>query len=101
MDVAHPLAFGFPNYYYTLKQDDVLYEFFKEGGWNVGVLKRDRQLAGFVGSKLTNRLQDGLLFGTQEIERGTIVYLTDDVLFRNFWENGKLMFSNAIFLVGQ
>jgi hypothetical protein len=101
MDVSHPLAFGFPNYYYTLKQDDELYEFFKEGGWNVGVLKRDRQLAGFVGSKLTNRLQDGLLFGTQEIGKGTIVYLTDDVLFRNFWENGKLMFSNAIFLVGQ
>ena len=25
----------------------------------------------------------------------------DDILFRNFWENGKLMFCNALFLVGQ
>ena len=30
-----------------------------------------------------------------------ITYLADDVLFRNFWHNGKLMFCNAVFLVGQ
>jgi len=101
LDNTHPLGFGFPGYYYTLKQDDNIYEFIKEGGWNVGVLKKDRQVAGFVGSKLGRRLQDGLLFGTQEIGRGTVTYLTDNVLFRSFWESGKLMFSNALFLVGQ
>ncbi|HZH94859.1 MAG TPA: M14 family metallopeptidase, partial [Flavisolibacter sp.] len=36
LDNTHPLAFGFPDYYYTLKQDDAIYEFIKEGGWNVG-----------------------------------------------------------------
>jgi hypothetical protein len=101
LDNTHPLAFGFPDYYYTLKQDDAIYEFIKEGGWNVGVLKKNRQVAGFVGSKLINKLQDGLLFGAQEIGRGNITYLADNVLFRSFWENGKLMFSNAVFLVGQ
>lgn len=101
MDATHPLGFGFPGYYYTLKMDDALYDFIKEGGWNVGVIKKDKQVAGFVGSKLSGRLQDGLLFGTQEMGRGHITYLTDDVLFRNFWENGKLLFSNAVFLVGQ
>ena len=101
LDHTHPLAFGFPPYYYTLKQDDNLFEFIKEGGWNVGVIKKDRQVAGFVGSKLTNRLQDGLLFGVQEIGRGSVIYFTDDVMFRSFWENGKLMFSNAVFFVGQ
>ncbi len=101
LDNSHPLAFGFPKYYYTLKQDDAIYEFFKEGGWNVGVLKKEAQIAGFVGSKLSSKLQDGLLFGTQEIGRGNVTYLTDNVLFRSFWENGKLMFSNAVFLVGQ
>ncbi|HEY0751814.1 MAG TPA: hypothetical protein VGD26_11700, partial [Chitinophagaceae bacterium] len=82
-------------------QDDNIFQFINEGGWNVGVLKKDRQVAGFVGSKLKNRLQDGLLFGVQEVGRGTIIYLTDDVMFRSFWENGKLMFSNAVFFVGQ
>jgi hypothetical protein len=101
LDNTHPLGFGFPGYYYTLKQDDSIYEFMKEGGWNVGILKKNKQVAGFVGSKLGNKLQDGLLFGTQEIGNGTVTYLTDNVLFRSFWENGKLMFSNAVFLVGQ
>ncbi|MDB5196538.1 MAG: zinc carboxypeptidase [Flaviaesturariibacter sp.] len=101
LDNTHPLAFGYSAIYYTLKQDDQLYEFIKEGGWNVGVIKKERQVAGFVGSRLQNRLQDGVVFGTQEIGRGTVVYLADDVLFRSFWENGKLLFSNAVFLVGQ
>ena len=101
LDNTHPLAYGYPNYYYTLKLDDNIYEFMKEGGWNVGVIKREKQVSGFVGSRLQNRLQDGLLFGVQEMGRGTITYLADDVLFRSFWENGKLLFSNAVFLVGQ
>jgi hypothetical protein len=101
LDNTHPLAFGFPDYYYTLKQDDAIYEFIKEGGWNVGVIKKEKQVAGFVGAKLQTHLQDGLLFGVQDIGQGTITYLADDVLFRSFWENGKLLFSNAVFLVGQ
>ena len=39
-----------------------------------------------------------LLFGVQELGRGSITIWHDDVLFRSFWENGKLMFSNAVFL---
>jgi hypothetical protein len=101
LDNTHPLAFGYPNYYYTLKQDDKMYEFIKEGGWNVGVIKKSKQISGFVGSKLQKKLQDGLLFGVQDYGQGTITYLADNVLFRSFWENGKLMFANAVFLVGQ
>jgi hypothetical protein len=101
LDNTHPLGFGFPGYYYTLKYDDNIYDFIKEGGWNVGVIKKENQVAGFVGSKLQNRLQDGLLFGVQDLGNGTITYLADNVLFRSFWENGKLMFANAVFLVGQ
>lgn len=101
LDNTNPLAFGYPGYYYTLKIDNNVYEFIKDGGWNVGVLKKDKPVAGFVGSRIRNRFQDGLLFGIQEMGEGTITYLVDDVLFRSFWENGKLMFANAVFLVGQ
>jgi hypothetical protein len=100
LDNTHPLAFGYSSTYYTLKQDDNIFEFMDEG-WNVGVLRKNKQVAGFVGSQLINRLQDGMLFGVQQIGNGTITYLADDVLFRNFWQNGKLMFCNAVFLVGQ
>ena len=100
LDNSHPLAFGYPNYYYTLKQDDNVYEFLKDG-WNVGVIKKENQVAGFVGAGLQPKLKDGLLFGVQNMGNGSITYLADNVMFRSFWENGKLMFCNAVFLVGQ
>jgi hypothetical protein len=101
VDNSHPLMYGYPKHYYTLKMDNAVYEFIKEGGWNAGVIKKENQLAGFVGHKLSPKLKDGLLFGVQELGNGAVVYLADNLLFRNFWENGKLMFSNAIFMVGQ
>lgn len=99
-DNTHPLMFGYPNFYYTLKMDDAVYNYM-EGGWNVGILKKENQVAGFVGYKLNKKLKDGLVFGVQDLGRGSITYLTDDVLFRDFWENGKLMFCNSVFFVGQ
>jgi hypothetical protein len=101
VDNTHPLMYGYPPYYFTLKMDNTIYDFIKEDGWNVGVIKKDNQVSGFVGSQLMKKLKDELVFGVQEIGRGTVTYLCDDVLFRNFWENGKLMFCNAVFMVGQ
>jgi hypothetical protein len=101
VDSTHPLMYGYPHYYYTLKLDNNVYDFIKENGWNAGVIKKGNQVAGFVGYKLKDKLQDGLLFGVQDLGRGSISYLSDNVLFRNFWENGKLMFSNAVFFVGR
>ncbi len=100
LDNTHPLGFGYPDFYYTLKQDGILFEFMK-GGWNVGVLKKDAYVTGFAGYKVKSKLKDGMLFGVQDMGGGTVVYLSDNPLFRNFWENGKLLFSNAVFLAGQ
>jgi hypothetical protein len=100
-DNSHPLMYGYPEFYYTLKMDNTVYDFIKENGWNAGVIKKEGLVAGFVGSRLAPKLKDGLIFGVQEMGSGSITYLTDDVLFRNFWENGKLMFCNAVFIVGQ
>jgi hypothetical protein len=101
LDNSHPLAFGYPDHYYTLKQDDRVYEFIKEKGWNVGVIKKENYISGFAGSKAKEKLRDGLIFGVQELGNGKIVYMADDPLFRSFWENGKLLFCNAVFFVGQ
>lgn len=100
LDNTHPLGFGYPDFYYTLKQDATLYEFMK-GGWNVGVLKKDAYVTGFAGYKVKSKLKDGMLFGVQDMGGGSVVYLSDNPLFRNFWENGKLLFTNAVFLAGQ
>ena len=99
LDNTHPLGFGFPNYYFTLKMDNKIYNYL-EGGWNVGVLKQNNYVTGFVGSQTKKTLVDGMLLGVQELGNGTVVYLAVDPLFRGFWESGKLLFSNAVFMVG-
>jgi hypothetical protein len=99
LDSTHPLGFGFPGFYHTLKLDDKVYQFLSSG-WNVGVLKKDNYVTGFVGAQAKKKLVDGLLFGVEDMGNGTVVYLADDPLFRSFWENGKLLFSNAVFMVG-
>lgn len=100
LDNTHPLAFGYPDFYYTLKQDNNIYTYLKDG-WNVGTIGKEPYVAGFAGAATQKVLKQGLLMGVQEMGAGSIVYFTDDLLFRNFWENGKLLFANAVFLVGK
>ena len=54
-----------------------------------------------VNSKARQQLTDTFVLGTQDLGRGQVVYLADNPLFRAFWQSGKLLFSNAVFLVGQ
>jgi hypothetical protein len=35
-----------------------------------------------------------------EMGNGAVTIFADDPIFRLFWENGKLLFCNAVFLVG-
>jgi len=100
LDNTHPLAFGYPNFYYSLKLDSRVYNFL-ENGWNVGTIRKQNYTTGFAGFKVKEKLKDGVLFGVEEIGRGCIIYLVDNPLFRSFWENGKLLFANAVFIVGR
>lgn len=100
LDTSHPLAFGLGDVYYTLKTNELLYPYLA-GGWNVGVLKgRSRPVQGFAGFKINNNMEDRLVFGMEERGRGSVIYFVDDPLFRNFWEGGKMIFSNAVFVAG-
>jgi len=101
LDNSHPLAFGYPKKYYTLKMDANVLESLKEEGWNVGVLNSNTPLSGFAGKALRENVLSGTLFGTKSMGRGQVICLVDNPLFRSFWENGKLLLSNAVFLVGQ
>ncbi|GAB2987446.1 M14 family metallopeptidase [Mucilaginibacter puniceus] len=99
IDNTHPLGFGFPKYYYSLKQNSDVYELLNdENGWNVGTIKKDNYVAGFVGQKGKDKIKDGLLLGIEKAGKGSIIYMVDDPLFRDFWEGGKLLFSNAVFI---
>jgi hypothetical protein len=100
LDKSHPLSFGLQDHYYTLKTNELNYTFL-EDGWNVGVISgRARPVQGFAGNKINQGLKDTVVFGVEEKGRGSVVYMVDNPLFRCFWENGKMIFSNAVFLVG-
>lgn len=100
LDNSHPLAFGYGKNYFSLKLSGDIYEFMKSG-WNVGIIKKESQAAGFVGSRTKERIKDGTVLGVQSLGGGSIVFFADDPIFRNFWENGKMLLCNAVFLVGQ
>lgn len=99
LDPSHPLAFGYSGTHYVLLREAPGYEFLKTG-WNVGILKKDGYVSGFVGRKAKGNLQDALILGVQELGKGQIIYMADSPLFRGFWHSGKLLFGNAVFLVG-
>ena len=101
LDNTHPLALGYPDYYYTLKRGTDRYAYLDQG-WNVGTLAgREDLVSGFVGADVQAQLSEALVFGVEEKGNGSIVYMVDDPLFRSFWYNGKLLFANAVFLVGR
>ncbi len=97
MDVSHPLAFGLRPYYFSLKTNDLRFDMPKNA-WNVGYLEPGFPVQGFIGHRLRKRLDHTAVFSVQDKGRGQVVYLVDNPLFRAFWESGKLVFSNALFL---
>ncbi len=101
LDHSHPLAFGMKDAYYTLKTNELRYGFL-ENGWNVGIIKgAAKPVQGFAGQKINKKLTNSLVLGVEEKGQGNIVYIVDNPLFRSFWESGKLLFGNAVFMVGQ
>jgi hypothetical protein len=60
---------------------------------------QNKPVSGFAGSEAQKTIDKTLIFGVDNYGRGSVVYMVDNPLFRGFWENGKLFFANAIFLV--
>jgi hypothetical protein len=100
LDKTHPLAYGYGNYMYSLKTSASRYGYLKSQ--NVGVIKsKNDLLSGFAGQYVKEAVGKSLVMGVENKGRGQIVYLVDNPLFRAFWHESKLMFANALFLVGQ
>jgi len=99
VDTTHPLAFGYENEYFSLKLSGTTYNYL-ENGTNVAYFYKDAtNVSGYAGSKAVKNVPESLLFGEEQIGKGSIIYMVDNPLFRSFWENGKLFLANAVFLV--
>ena len=99
VDNTHPLAYGYQDTYFTLKLGSDAYNYlingcvvYLEGNQNIPV-------AGFAGSEAQLKIANTLVFGVESHGSGHVIYMVDNPLFRGFWENGKLFFANALFMV--
>jgi len=97
VDDTHPLAFGYGSEYFSLKLGSSTYEYLQNGS-NVAYFTKDAtNVSGFAGRKAVTKVPESLLIGEERKGRGSIIYFVDNVLFRSFWDNGKLFFVNAVF----
>lgn len=99
IDNTHPLGYGMPDYYFTLKTNMLAYKFLKNT-WNVGYIEKSPLILGFAGANTINKMEETTVFGVQSMGQGEVIYLVDNPLFRGFWRHGKFLFSNAVFFRG-
>jgi len=101
MDETHPLGYGTGGKFYTLKNNSSRFAYLS-GGVNAGIISsNDSYRTGFIGYKIKSQMGKSMVIGAESQGRGQIVYFVDNPIFRGFWESGKLILSNAVFLVGQ
>jgi hypothetical protein len=99
MDTTYALGFGTEGKFYALKNNANRYAYLKEG-INAGIIpSMDHHRTGFIGYKAKSKIEESLAFGIEPQGSGKIIYMVDNPIFRGFWQSGKLILANAIFLV--
>lgn len=98
IDTTHPLCYGLGTKYFSLKTSERYYKPLKNA-LNPIYVPKDYKSYGFIGSKLKSKLEETATFSIDYVGNGKVIYMVDNPLFRGFWENGNLLFSNALFLV--
>lgn len=96
VDNSHPLAFGLSDYYFSLKTGADAYQM-PEKASAVIYLEDTYQTYGFIGSRVKPRLKKTPIAAVQKMGSGQAVFFVDNPLFRSFWEQGKVLFANAVF----
>ncbi len=101
VDTTNPLSFGYSDEYFTLRLSADSYGWIA-GAQNVVYTEENPEvISGFVGADAKKTLDKNLVFGVENMGNGCIVHFADNPLFRGFWENGKLVVANALFMVGR
>lgn len=96
LDKTHPMTQGVTQPYYTLKNASTAYDFLVSG-YSVGQIRPPATpVNGFAGHKVGSEIANSLAIGVQPLGDGIVVCFQDNPLFRGFWENGKMLFDNAL-----
>ncbi|TFV96046.1 zinc carboxypeptidase [Algoriphagus kandeliae] len=101
MDITHPLGYGTLGKFYTLKNNSDKYAYLTDGVNAGKISSNDSYRTGYIGYKIKSQMGESMAIGVEPKGRGELIYFVDNPIFRGFWESGKLVLSNAIFMVGQ
>lgn len=96
VDQTHPLGYGLDANYFSLKLNADNYELLSANN-AIAIGENHRAVSGFAGEKVQENTANTLLFGSENLGRGQVIYLVDNPLFRGFWYHGKLIAANALF----
>jgi len=96
VDNSHPLAYGLPDYYHSLKTSPNVFQMPADADSPI-YIDDNYQSYGFIGSRVKSRLKKSPVATVQQMGSGQVVYFVDNPLFRCFWQQGKLLFANAVF----
>ncbi|MCY4561879.1 MAG: M14 family zinc carboxypeptidase [Flavobacteriaceae bacterium] len=97
LDSSHPITFGIDRYY-SLRTLNSAFSLLKEGENAIYIDNKNNHVSGFSGYKINQLQENLLLFGSQRISKGKVIYMIDNPLFRGFWYQGKQLFFNALWL---
>ncbi|MBL7806800.1 MAG: zinc carboxypeptidase, partial [Saprospiraceae bacterium] len=95
VDNTHPLAYGMPKYYHSLKTMSEAFSMPERADAPI-YLEDNFQSYGFIGSRFKPQLKKTPVVLVQKIGAGEVVLFIDNPLFRGFWEQGKMLVTNAL-----
>ncbi len=96
VDNTHPIGFGLPGYYHSLKTLSDAYLMPEKSDAPI-YLEDNYQSYGFIGSRVKPQLKQTPIVVIQQMDEGEAVFFVDNPLFRSFWQQGKVIFANALF----
>ena len=101
VDTSHPLAFGLKPQLFSLRQGTRALQPAAGLQTVVHYAAEARQLlaAGYASAENLNALAGKTVAAVMPVERGKIVYLVDNPVFRMFWMGPSRMLQNAVMLL--
>jgi hypothetical protein len=69
---------------------------FLEKGNNIGYITDNTPVAGFAGYKFRQKIKNTGVIVSEDIGKGTVIYISDDPYFRAYWKSGRVLLGNMV-----
>lgn len=98
LDRSHPIGFGYKNNVLPVFRNSTLFLEKDKNSYNNPMLYTNKPLiAGYISKPNLTLLEGTSAFKTGYLEKGTVIYFTDNHNFRAFWYGTNKLLLNSIF----